>query len=100
MSVDFVILVVGLEPVKLFGGERLEATRFVILSGTLEFALLDLGTWWPLIAPWEADVCLSTGLAVGVFRFVVFIVDFCVALATEDLFTVLGEDDVWLGVDL
>lgn len=44
MSVDFVILVVGLEPVKLFGGERLEATRFVILSGTLEFALLDLGT--------------------------------------------------------
>lgn len=36
----------------------------------------------------------------GVFRFVVFIVDFCVALATEGLFPVLGEDDVCLGVDL
>lgn len=44
MSVDLVILVVDLEPVKLFGGERLEATRLVLLSGTLEFALLDLGT--------------------------------------------------------
>lgn len=36
----------------------------------------------------------------GVFRFVVFIVDFCVALATEGLFPVLGEGDVCLGVDL
>ena len=42
---DLVIrLVVDLEPVKLFGGVCLEATRLVLLSGTLEFALLDLGT--------------------------------------------------------
>lgn len=36
----------------------------------------------------------------GVFCSVVFIVDFCIALATEELFPVLGEDDVCLGVDL
>lgn len=39
-----ILLVVDLEPVKLFGGVRLEVTRLVLLSGTLEFALLDLGT--------------------------------------------------------
>lgn len=36
----------------------------------------------------------------GVFCSVVFIIDFCIALATEDLFPVLDEDDVCLGVDL
>lgn len=41
---DLVILVVDLEPVKLFGGDCLEATSLVLLSGTLEFALLDLDT--------------------------------------------------------
>lgn len=101
MAASLVILFeVNLGPAELFGGDCLETTLLVLLLETLAFGLLALGIGRLLTALWEVDVCLSTSLAARVFPFFVFMVDFCVALATEDLCPVFCEDDVCLRVDL
>lgn len=67
-----ILFEVDLEPGKLFDGDILEESLLVLLLGILDFGCLDLGTRCFLSEPREDDVCLSTGLACGVFHFAVF----------------------------
>lgn len=73
MATDLAILFeVDLEPGKLFDRDILEESLLVLLLGILDFGCLDLGTRYLLTEPWEDDLCLSAGLACGVFHFAVF----------------------------
>lgn len=73
MATDLTILFeVDLEPGKLFNGDILEESLLVLLLGILDFGYSDLRTRCLLSKPREDDVCLSTGLASGIFHFAVF----------------------------